>query len=119
MIYTDRTRLKQIMINLINNACKYTDEGSIEFFYFIKNGSLVFTVKDTGIGINDDLQEFIFDRFMQASTSRTVGRNSTGLGLAITKTYLNQMGGNISVKSKLGVGSEFTFELPDVYNFEN
>jgi len=119
MIYTDRTRLKQIMINLINNACKYTDEGSIEFFYFIKNGSLVFTVKDTGIGINDDLQEFIFDRFMQASTSRTAGRNSTGLGLAITKTYLNLMGGNISVKSKLGVGSEFTIELPEIFNYEN
>jgi len=119
MICTDRMRLKQIMINLVNNACKYTDEGSIEFFYFIKNGSLVFTVKDTGIGIKEELQETIFDRFMQASTSRTVGRNSTGLGLAITKTYLNLMSGNISVKSKLGVGSEFTFELPDILNCEN
>jgi len=119
MICTDRMRLKQIMINLVNNACKYTDAGSIGFFYFIKNGSLVFTVKDTGIGINDDLQEFIFDRFMQASTSRTAGRNSTGLGLAITKTYLNLMGGDISVKSKLAVGSEFTFELPDIFNCEN
>ncbi len=118
MIYTDRMRLKQIMINVVNNACKYTDEGSIEFFYVIKNGSLEFTIKDTGIGICDDLQETIFDRFMQVSTTRTAGRNSTGLGLAITKTYLNLMGGNIYVKSKLGVGSEFTFELPDIFNFE-
>jgi len=118
MIYTDRMRLKQIMINVVNNACKYTDEGSIEFFYVIKNGSLEFTIKDTGIGISDDLQETIFDRFMQVSTTRTAGRNSTGLGLAITKTYLNLMGGNIYVKSKLGVGSEFTFELPDIFNFE-
>jgi signal transduction histidine kinase len=55
---------------------------------------------------------------MQVSTSRTAGRNSTGLGLAITKTYLNLMGGNIYVKSKLGVGSEFTIELPDIYKFE-
>ena len=118
MIYTDRMRLKQIMINVVNNACKYTDQGSILFFYTIKNGSLEFTVKDTGIGISDDLQDSIFDRFMQVSTSRTAGRNSTGLGLAITKTYLNLMGGNIYVKSKLGVGSEFTIELPDIYNFE-
>jgi hypothetical protein len=119
MIYTDRMRLKQIMINVVNNACKYTDEGSIEFYYVIKNGSLEFTVKDTGIGISDDLQESIFNRFMQVSVSRTAGRNSTGLGLAITKTYLSLMGGNIYVKSKLGVGSEFTFELPDIFNFEN
>jgi signal transduction histidine kinase len=107
------------MINVVNNACKYTDEGSIEFSYVIKNGSLVFSVKDTGIGIRDDQQESIFDRFMQASTSRTAGRNSTGLGLAITKTYLNLMGGDIYVKSKLGIGSEFIFELPDIFNFEN
>lgn len=119
MIYTDRMRLKQIMINLVNNACKYTDEGSIEFYYLVKDDSLIFTVKDTGIGIQDELQEFIFDRFMQASTSRTVGRNSTGLGLAITKTYLNLMGGDISVKSKLGVGSDFTFILPDIFNDKN
>jgi signal transduction histidine kinase len=119
LIYTDRMRLKQIMINVVNNACKYTDEGSIEFSYVIKNGSLVFSVKDTGIGIRDDQQESIFDRFMQASTSRTAGRNSTGLGLAITKTYLNLMGGDIYVKSKLGIGSEFIFELPDIFNFEN
>lgn len=118
MIYTDRMRLKQIMINVVNNACKYTDQGSILFFYTIKNGTLEFTVKDTGIGISDDLQDSIFDRFMQVSTSRTAGRNSTGLGLAITKTYLNLMGGNIYVKSKLGVGSEFTIELPDIYKFE-
>jgi signal transduction histidine kinase len=119
MIYTDRMRLKQIMLNVVNNACKYTDHGSIQFFYTIKNGTLEFTVKDTGIGIRDDLQESIFDRFMQVSVSRTAGRNSTGLGLAITKTYLTLMGGNIYVKSKLGVGSEFTIELPDIFNFEN
>lgn len=119
MIYTDRMRLKQIMINLVNNACKYTDTGSIMFYYQVKNNSLEFTVKDTGIGISDELQEVIFDRFMQVSTSRTVGRNSTGLGLAITKTYLNLMGGNISVTSKLGSGSDFTFVLPDIFNFEN
>jgi signal transduction histidine kinase len=114
MIYTDRLRLKQIMINLVNNACKYTDKGTIDFFYKIKGDSLVFVVKDTGIGIKEELQEHIFDRFMQASVGRTSGRESTGLGLAITKTYLNLMGGSISVKSKLDEGSEFSFILPGV-----
>ncbi|KAF0237300.1 MAG: Signal transduction histidine [Prolixibacteraceae bacterium] len=117
MIYTDRVRLKQIMINLVNNACKYTDRGSIEFYYKIKGSSLHFVVKDTGIGIPEESQKVIFDRFMQASNGRTTGRDSTGLGLSITNTYLNLMGGNISVKSKLDVGSEFSFTLPDI--FEN
>lgn len=117
MIHTDRVRLKQIMINLVNNACKYTDQGSIEFYYEIKDHSLLFVVKDTGIGIPEESQNVIFDRFMQASNGRTSGRESTGLGLSITKTYLNLMGGSISVKSKLDVGSEFSFILPDI--FEN
>jgi hypothetical protein len=117
MIFTDRVRLKQIMINLVNNACKYTDRGSIEFYYEIIDHSLHFVIKDTGIGIPEESQKFIFDRFMQASNGRTSGRDSTGLGLSITKTYLNLMGGNITVKSKLDVGSEFSFILPDI--FEN
>ena len=112
LIYTDRVRLKQILINLVSNSCKYTDEGSIEFGYTIKYNKLKFYVKDTGIGIKEEHQKHIFDRFMQASTSRTLGRESTGLGLAITKTYLKLMGGNIAVSSKLNVGSEFIFELP-------
>ena len=115
MIYTDRVRLKQIMINLVNNACKYTDEGSVEFYYTIKNNSLHFTVKDTGIGIPDESQKVIFDRFMQASNGRTTGRESTGLGLSITKTYLNLMGGSISVQSSVNEGSEFSFILPDIF----
>jgi len=114
LINTDRVRLKQIMINLVNNACKYTDEGSVEFSYSIIDKSLHFVVKDTGIGIPEDSQKFIFDRFMQASNGRTSGRDSTGLGLSITKTYLNLMGGSISVKSKVGEGSEFSFILPEI-----
>jgi signal transduction histidine kinase len=115
LIYTDRVRLKQIMINLVNNACKYTDQGSIDFYYEIKDSSLHFVIKDTGIGISDESQKYIFDRFMQATNGRTSGRDSTGLGLSITKTYLNLMGGSISVKSKLDEGSEFSFILPDIF----
>jgi signal transduction histidine kinase len=112
IVYTDRVRLKQIIINLVNNACKYTDAGRIEFYYTLKKDILNFHVIDTGIGIKDEQQAYIFDRFMQASTSRTPGRESTGLGLAITKTYLKLMGGSIAVSSELHVGSEFSFELP-------
>ena len=112
MVYTDRVRLKQILINLVSNACKYTDDGSIEFGYEMKNSQLEFYIKDTGIGIKEEHQEYVFDRFMQASTSRTLGRESTGLGLAITKTYLKLMGGDIAVSSMINVGSEFTFNLP-------
>ncbi len=112
MVYADRVRLKQIIINLVNNACKYTDEGTIDFYYTLINSTLKFHIIDTGIGIKEEQQESIFDRFMQASTSRTSGRESTGLGLAITKNYLNLMGGSIAVSSKLNVGSEFIFELP-------
>ncbi len=114
LIFTDRMRLKQIMINLVNNACKYTDEGSIEFYYTIQDDGLFFKVTDTGIGISEEAQKYIFDRFMQATVGRTSGRESTGLGLAISKTYLNLMGGEISVKSKLNEGSEFYFTLPGV-----
>jgi len=116
IIYTDRVRLKQILINLVSNACKYTDKGSIEFGYTLKNNKLRFYIKDTGIGIKEEHQKYVFDRFMQASTSRTVGRESTGLGLAITKTYLKLMKGTISVRSEINVGSEFIFKLPVGYD---
>ena len=116
IVYTDRVRLKQILINLVSNACKYTDKGSIEFRYTLKNNKLKFYIKDTGIGIKEEHQKHVFDRFMQASTSRTVGRESTGLGLAITKTYLKLMKGTIAVRSEINVGSEFIFKLPVGYN---
>jgi signal transduction histidine kinase len=115
LIITDRTRLKQILINVVNNACKYTDSGSIEYHYKIDGDNLIFVVKDTGIGIPVEAQKHIFDRFMQASNGKTSGRESTGLGLSITKTYLNLMGGSISVKSEINAGSEFTFVLPNIF----
>jgi len=111
-IITDRTRLKQILINLINNAVKYTEKGSVEFGYSLNDGQLEFYVKDTGIGIDEDHQEHLFERFMQVTLDNTPKKEGTGLGLAITKTYLKMMGGNIKVRSKLNVGSTFSFTLP-------
>ncbi len=111
-ITTDKTRLKQILINLVNNACKYTDKGSISYSYTIDNGKLFFEVIDTGIGIDLEQQKYIFDRFMQVTLNNMPVRESTGLGLAITKTYLQMMGGDISVSSKPNLGSNFSFYLP-------
>ena len=111
-IITDRLRLNQILINLINNACKYTDSGSIEFSYEVAHGLLHFQVKDTGIGIADEQQEHLFERFMQVTLNNTPTREGTGLGLAITKTYLKMMGGDIKVRSVLNEGSTFSFHLP-------
>ena len=111
-IITDRTRLKQILINLINNAVKYTEKGSIEFYYTLENDVLEFFVKDTGIGIAEEHQEHLFERFMQVTLNNTPKKEGTGLGLAITKTYLKMMGGNIKVRSQLNVGSTFSFTLP-------
>ena len=112
IIVTDRTRLKQILINIVNNACKYTDKGNIEIGYTIKNSQVHFYVKDTGIGISEDQQEHLFERFMQVTLNNTPKREGTGLGLAITKTYLKMLGGNIKVRSTLNVGSTFSFYLP-------
>ncbi len=111
-IITDRTRLKQILINLINNAVKYTEAGSVEFGYEIINDQLNFYIKDTGIGIEEKQQEHLFERFMQVTLNNTPKKEGTGLGLAITKTYLKMMGGSIKVRSTLNVGSTFSFKLP-------
>ena len=111
-IKTDRMRLKQIFVNIVNNACKYTESGSIKFGYSIQDSQLKFYVKDTGIGIDADQQKMIFDRYAQVSLTNEFINNRVGLGLAITKTYLKMMGGSIVVKSKLGEGSEFIITLP-------
>lgn len=119
MIISDRTRLNQILINLINNACKYTDKGSIEIGYTIKGNQLHFYIKDTGIGISEDQQEHLFERFMQVTLNNTPKREGTGLGLAITKTYLKMMGGDIQVRSTLNIGSTFSFYLPIEFEKED
>ena len=111
-IKTDRMRLKQIYVNIVNNACKYTESGSIEFGYTIMESQLEFYVKDTGIGISEDQQKIIFDRYAQVSLTTKFINNKVGLGLAITKTYLKMMGGSITVNSELGKGSKFIVRIP-------
>lgn len=112
----DKTKLNQILTNLINNAIKFTHTGYVEIGYFlnkIKNKDFIqFYVKDTGIGIPKDKQDIIFNRFIQAESGHTKTYGGTGLGLAITKSLVELMKGKIWVESEEGQGATFYFTLP-------
>jgi PAS domain S-box-containing protein len=116
IIYTDETKFRQIINNLIKNAFKFTHQGTIEFGYTVKTENdipfLQFYVKDTGIGIPEDKQSIIFERFRQADDSHTRKYGGIGLGLAITEKLLKLLGGKIWVESEEGKGSTFFFTLP-------
>jgi PAS domain S-box-containing protein len=111
-IISDESRLYQILTNLINNAIKFTESGSIDFGYEFKENLIEFYVKDTGIGISPDLFERIFDRFTQADMSISRGYEGTGLGLSISKGLLELLGGKIWFESELNKGTTFFFTLP-------
>jgi signal transduction histidine kinase len=113
MIVSDRVKLKQILTNLINNAIKFTDEGSVTISLRAFNGgqSVEFQVADTGSGIPEDLIPVVFDKFRQLDSSTTRNHSGAGLGLYIVKTFTELLGGAISVQSKLGEGSVFIVRL--------
>jgi PAS domain S-box-containing protein len=113
-IQTDYTKLAQVLTNLIKNAIKFTKSGSIEFGYNpnVVGTSLQFFVKDTGAGIPADQTEMIFERFRQGSVLLTRAYEGAGLGLSISKAFVDMLGGKIWVESELGKGSTFFFSLP-------
>ena len=111
-INTDPYRLKQILSNLLENALKYTNKGSVEFGYVQKEQQLEFYVKDTGIGISEEKFEFIFERFSQIDQSVEQQFGGTGLGLAITRNLVRLLGGKIWIESIVNKGSTFYFTLP-------
>ena len=115
-IQSDREKIYAILTNLIKNSIKYTNEGSIEFGYNLRKDRepavLEFFVRDTGIGIAEEKLEAVFDRFVQADLSLASNYEGAGLGLAITKGYVEILGGNIWVESEEGKGSQFYFTLP-------
>ncbi len=115
-IYTDKTKITQILTNLITNALKFTHEGYIEFGYKLKaeteNIELEFYVKDTGIGIKPELQEKIFERFTQVEAGLTRQYSGNGLGLSISKGFVELLGGEIGLNSELEKGSTFYFTIP-------
>lgn len=111
-ITTDREKLYAILTNLVKNAIKYTENGEIEFGCNCKEGLIEFFVKDTGIGIPESRHNAIFERFIQADIEDKMAYQGAGLGLSITKAYVEMMGGKIWVESKEGFGSVFNFTLP-------
>jgi signal transduction histidine kinase/ActR/RegA family two-component response regulator len=112
VLKTDREKLYAILTNLVKNAIKYSEKGSIELGY-TKNGTqLEFYVKDTGIGIDKDWQAAVFERFVQADISDEKAFQGAGLGLAISKAYVEMLGGKLWLKSEKGIGSTFYFTLP-------
>lgn len=116
VIKTDREKIYAILTNLVKNAVKNTSEGYVELGYEKKGEFLEFFVRDTGAGIPHDRQEAIFERFIQADITDKQASQGAGLGLAITKAYVEMLGGRIWVESEYGKGAAFYFTTP--YNFE-
>ena len=108
MVHTEKNRLSQLMINLVTNAIKFTEKGSIRFSYEMRENELYFYVTDTGCGIPKDKQQNIFGRFVKLNSFA----QGTGLGLSICQTLMERMGGRIGVESEEGKGSTFWFTLP-------
>ena len=116
-VKTDHTKLKQILNNLLGNAIKFTEQGKVELVLKLthkenKHITIEFTVKDTGIGIEQNDFEKIFQSFTQLDSSTKKIYPGTGLGLSICKSYVELLGGTITVKSNVGTGSEFSFSIP-------
>lgn len=109
---TDEFRLRQILCNLLNNAIKFTAEGSVTFGYTLYNNQIAFYVKDTGIGIATENLSVIFRPFRQVESTLTRNYGGNGLGLSISRALVEKLGGSISVDSVPGKGSTFTFTIP-------
>jgi signal transduction histidine kinase len=111
-IKTDKSRLVQVLTNLVNNAIKYTREGHVKLQAEKSGNNILFTVTDTGPGVPKQEQERIFERFYQIDSSYTRKAGGSGLGLAIAKEITERLGGKISIKSTLGKGSIFYVRIP-------
>ena len=109
-IISDRNRIHQVISNFVNNAMKFTSEGSIHVGYKLKDGELEFYVEDTGIGIEKEQLPHIFERFVKLNSFV----HGTGLGLSICQSIVEQLGGRIGVDSEKGKGSRFWFTIPGV-----
>lgn len=112
ILYTDKEKLYAVLTNLIKNSIKYTKKGGIDVGYNVVGQTIEFFVKDTGIGISKERQKAIFDRFVQADLSPSNQYEGVGLGLAISKAYVEMLGGKIWLESTEGQGSTFYFSVP-------
>jgi signal transduction histidine kinase len=108
----DERRLTQVLLNLVGNAIKFTDNGEVAIEASRVNGSFEVAVRDTGPGISEPDQAKLFQEFQQADDSVTRAKGGTGLGLAISKRIIELHGGKIWVESTVGQGSTFSFRIP-------
>jgi signal transduction histidine kinase/ActR/RegA family two-component response regulator len=117
-IITDETKIKQVIINLVTNAIKFTNEGYVGFGYEIDHEKEIikFTIKDTGVGIDKKNHKYIFDRFKRVEGESAIKVGGLGLGLAISKAYVEMVGGTIELESKANIGSVFSFSIPLIYD---
>lgn len=114
LIESDQTKVKQVLVNFVGNALKFTEKGTIEIGAKVIGRSVQIFVKDTGIGIPEQYHARIFERFRQVEGSYTRKYGGNGLGLAISKSLIEMLGGTIEMQSQEGKGSLFYFTLPDV-----
>ena len=112
LIFTDRIWLKRVLNHLMDNAVKFTLDGSIEFSYMRENDNVVFKIKDSGIGINKENLGRIFEQFRQEVDGHHRPFEGLGIGLTLAKEVVERMGGKIFVQSEKGIGSEFSFSIP-------
>ena len=112
-IQTDGTKLREVITNLISNAFKFTEEGFVTLEYAVdeEHNKIVFSVKDSGIGIPEEFQNSVFKRFSKINAKGISANEGLGLGLAISKAYVTMLGGEIDFKSQVGIGTTFTFSI--------
>ena len=117
-IISDEIKLKQIIVNLVTNGIKYTETGMVSLGYDVNevDKTIVFKIKDTGLGIDEKNQKYIFDRFKRVDSDLSIREGGLGLGLAISKAYIEILNGSINLESTVGKGSLFTFTIPLQYD---
>jgi len=113
-VKTDKAKLSQVLINLLDNAVKFTHTGTIDFGYIVEENTILFHVSDTGIGIKRKYQDLIFDRFYKVEDDKGELFRGTGIGLFLTKKIIESFGGDIWVKSTFTTGSTFYFTIPKI-----
>ena len=118
-IYSDATKFKQILLNLLSNSCKFTDRGEIKLTVKCDGDYILVSVIDNGIGMSKEQKEKVFDAFVQADSSVTRKYGGTGLGLSISKRYVEMMGGSMQLKSDENKGSIFSFTILKVMKRSN